>query len=161
MKVKLVYGEMHSEWIFLTAKQHKTLMDNPPDGVMIRIGDFYPDSPDKEQLEIISFPLLCCLAREFTLCNAAQLRSDSRHVHMEELEEWELVQDVEQEIIHQENNVLLRSALNQLTVKQNKRLKLYLCGLTFQEIADREQVNYNAVRESIISSLKKIKNFFE
>ncbi len=73
---------------------------------------------------------------------------------------WQLIQTVE-EIMLRDNVERLRSALCYLSETQKRRvIKYFFYGKTLERIADEEGVNFTSVRESINSSIKKLRKFF-
>ena len=161
MYVKLIYNGIESEWTYHSRKQHKRLMKSPPDYVVIHISDFYPDSPDKASTSIIDFQQFNFLARVCPLHDAAQDKADERHLFQDELMETDCVVDVEKDFVDNENKILLRSGYELLTPKQQNRITMYSQGLTMKEIAALEHVNYNAIRDSILCSIHKLKKSLE
>ena len=69
--------------------------------------------------------------------------------------------DPVEEIMLRDNIERLRSALCYLSETQKRRvIKYFFYGKTLERIADEEGVNFTSVRESINSSIKKLRKFF-
>ena len=66
----------------------------------------------------------------------------------------------EQLYIRKETQLEQSEALSQLTNTQLRRLLMRADGLTYREIAELEGTNVNAVRDSLESARKKLKNSF-
>ena len=66
----------------------------------------------------------------------------------------------EQLYIRKETQLEHSEALSQLTDTQLRRLLMRADGLTYREIAEMEGTNINAVRDSLESARKKLKNSF-
>ena len=66
----------------------------------------------------------------------------------------------EQIYIRKETQLEHSEALAQLTDTQLRRLLMRADGLTYREIAELEGTNVNAVRDSLESARKKLKNSF-
>ena len=66
----------------------------------------------------------------------------------------------EQLYIRKETQLEQSKALSQLTDTQLRRLLMRADGLTYREIAELEGTNVNAVRDSLESARKKLKNSF-
>lgn len=66
----------------------------------------------------------------------------------------------EQLYIRKETQLEQSEALSQLTDTQLRRLLMRADGLTYREIAELEGTNVNAVRDSLESARKKLKNSF-
>lgn len=69
--------------------------------------------------------------------------------------------DPVEEIMLRDNIERLRSALCYLSETQKRRvIKYFFYGKTLERIANEEGVNFTSVRESINSSIKKLRKFF-
>ena len=66
----------------------------------------------------------------------------------------------EQIYIRKETQLEHSEALAQLTDTQLRRLLMRADGLTYREIAELEGTNINAIRDSLESARKKLKNSF-
>ena len=168
MLVKIIKNGVESEWFELTKQYHHTLLEEKPDAAMIRIEDFYPDSPDKGTLVWLEFSVFNTLARDFILDENRQAKRAGRHQDKRPLEEiglrenQKMLASVEDEYFHQEQTDKLTDAKQKLTEVQRRRLELYIeDGLSMRKIAQKEGVHYTAVEDSIRAAFKKIKKFLK
>ncbi len=58
------------------------------------------------------------------------------------------------------SSALLKKAISTLTEIQKRRFLLFSSGMTYKEIADKEETCINAVVKSISASKRKMKKFF-
>ena len=168
MLVKIIKNGVESEWFELTKQCHHELLKEKPDAVIIRIEDFYPDSPDKGTLVWLEFSVFNALARDFILDENRQAKRAVRHHDKRPLEEislgenQEMLASVEDEYLRREQTDKLSDAKQKLTEVQRRRLELYIeDGLSMRNIAQKEGVHYTAIEDSIRAAFKKIKKFLK
>lgn len=166
MLIKTIRNGVESEKFELTKKIHRSLLADPPDAVVVRIEDLYPNSPDKGILVKLEFSLFNVLSRDFVLEENRYKKSLERYHDTRSLEEIEqsgdyaLITMVEEEYLQHEFDLLLHHTKVLLTETQGRRLQKYLeDGLSFTEIGRQEGVSYKAVAYSIKGALGKLNKY--
>lgn len=136
--------------------------------VEIRIKDYYKDAVGESEYTYVSKEVYEALANKFRKKAHAEQMRNLRHMASEGyiegetedfmMERGETLEDI---IIRQAELEILQKAMQSLTKVQRERLYLYFFeGLSSREIAQKQQINQNAVWKSIQSSVKKMRNFF-
>lgn len=136
--------------------------------IRIRIKDFYKDAVGETEYAFVSPEVYEMLADTFRREAHAEEMRDLRHITADGYTEGmtedlmtEQGQTLEDTVIHRLELETLQKAMQSLTYVQRERLHLYFfCGLTFRQIGEKAGVSDMSVRESIETSLKKIKKFF-
>lgn len=162
MQIKIIRNGIESEWFELTKKEHRELMRNKPDAVIVLIDEFYPDSPNRGELVELDFALFTLLARKFVLEQNRQDKRIERNHDKRPLDEIIAVAEttVEDEYIKHETIKMIHRKKACLTPPQQRRITLYVEEkLSYSKIGEMEGVSYKAVSNSVKAGLKKLKKF--
>jgi len=164
MLVNIIKNGVESEWHEFTKQQHRTLLQDNPEAVIVHIEDFYPGSPDVGQLVRLELVIFTVLAREFVLIENCQEKRAERHDDQQSIDNIDINKNhalfisVEEEYLRRERRQDLNQVLGQLTPAQRRRLTLSIeYGLSYRKIAWFEGVDYSSVKESIQAAKGKIK----
>lgn len=164
IKIRLINNGDMTEWRSYGIKLHKMLMENPPEQVMIRLRDFYPDTSD-HVTQIVDFPVFHVLSRETILRENAQKKEISRHIDKREMDDnllsaeaLFLADSSEDEYIYDQ---AIKEIICSCSAVQRQRFSLHIFGFSFTEIAQIQQCHESSVRESVKAVIKKIKNYLE
>lgn len=136
--------------------------------IRIRIKDFYKNAVGEEEYAYVSKEVYEALADTFRREAHAEEMRDLRHTtadgytegETEDLmtERGELLEDA---VIRRMELETLQEAMQSLTQIQKERLHLYFFeGMTIREIAEKQNVNRNAVWKSLQVILEQLRTFF-
>lgn len=167
--IKIVRRGLTSDWEKHTKRKHRALMKKPPDAVIIRLQDFYPDTYDAGEYQI-PFPVFNALARDFVLLENRLDKRESRHgagLLVEDLEEMDgfdclLGGNVADEYEVLEIQQEIRAAVGKLSASRFRRVyQYYYWQLTHAEIAGIEGITQPAVCQTLKVARKKIKRILK
>lgn len=163
VKIRLINNGVMTKWRSYGIKLHRTLMENPPDKVVIRLRDFYPDTPD-HVTQIVDFPVFHVLSRETFLREEALEKELERHIDDREMDDTLLSDEAQTLADSAETEMMLRdmvrSVLSSCSEIQKERFVLYVRdGYRLEEIAAMQRCNVSAVHKSVHAILKKLKLF--
>ncbi len=167
MLIKIVYSGQESEdWISLTKKLHRILLDEKPDEVVVHIEDLYPDCPEVGTVIRLDFNCFTAIAREFVLEDNRQRKEMARHIDKRSLEEVLKCEDIvdyctpDYYYLLNERRRVICNAIRSLTATQRRRYLMHFeDDLSLQEIANIEGVAKSTIDDSIQAAQRKIKKF--
>ena len=155
MQIKIIRNGIESEWFELSKKQHRVLMRNKPDAVIVLIDEFYPESPNRGELVELDFALFTLLARRFVLEKNRQDKRIERNHDKRPLDEINVAAEttVEDEYIKCETIKMIHRKKACLTPPQQRRITLHVEEkLSYSKIGKMEGVSY-----SVKAGIKKLK----
>lgn len=137
--------------------------------IKIRLKDFYKDAVGETEYTYVTREVYDALADTFRKEAHAQEMKDVRHMTREgytegETEDFMAVPEetLEEAVIKQIELEILQKAVQSLTEVQKERLHLYFFeGMTVRAIAEKQDVNRNAVWKSIQGILEQLRRYFE
>lgn len=162
VKIRLINNGVMTEWRSYGIKLHRTLMENPPDKVVIRLRDFYPDTPD-HVTQIVDFPVFHVLSRETFLREEALEKELERHIDDREMDDTLLSSEALTLADSAEDEYLFNKAIQEVVARctsdQRQRIALHIQGFSNVEIAKLCQCHEAAVRKSLRKVKEKINIF--
>lgn len=148
-------------------------MKNKTSTVSIRVGDLYPNSPDRDQTVKIDANMASVLHEAFAAFRRTEHRQEmwrSRHVagfYEEGITEQSVFPDdrlrpAEDAALQNVEAQILCDALKTLQSEHRRRITAYYFnGQTMQQIAESEGIAKSSVCRSLAIALKKLKRILE
>lgn len=166
MLVKIIRNGRESEWIYLTKSQHRALLKQQPQAVMVHIDDLYPNSPDAGRIVTLPFPVFTVIARDAILEENRLKKREQRFHDRRSLDNIDpreysfLFVSIEEELLRREQQRRLRQAWKILTPTQQRRLKMFVeDDLSVTQIAEIELVHHTAISDNLRAARKKLLKF--
>lgn len=133
--------------------------------IKIKVQDFYKDAVGGENDVEVSKEIYELLTKTFPREEHCEYMRDIRHLSINGYRDGdteylinskeECLEDI---VLKQMQNEKIRQAIQTLTVQQRERVYLYFYeGMTIRSIAERQNVNRNAIWKSLQNALAKIR----